>query len=107
MTRPPIGGAAQFVIRPLDRAGSRSTQTKRGAIAFKIPSWLHHSAYATRDLEHGDCTSLYVTDPNGMVVELTVDAPNADRIAADRRNDTYSGLRRWLASGHTSNNSYR
>jgi glyoxylase I family protein len=35
--------------------------------------------------EHGYCTSLYVTDPNGMIVELTVDAPNADLIAADRR----------------------
>jgi catechol 2,3-dioxygenase-like lactoylglutathione lyase family enzyme len=58
-------------------------------------------------LEHGYCTSLYVADPNGMIVELTVDAPNADRIAADRRNDTHSELRRWLAGDHTSNNSYR
>ena len=58
-------------------------------------------------LEHGYCTSLYVTDPNGMIVELTVDAPNADRIAADRRSDAHSELRRWLAGDHTSNNSYR
>jgi catechol-2,3-dioxygenase len=58
-------------------------------------------------LEHGYCTSLYVTDPNGMIVELTVDAPNADRIAADRRNDAHSELKRWLASDHRSNNLYR
>ena len=58
-------------------------------------------------LEHGYCTSLYVTDPNGMIVELTVDAPNADRIASDRRNDAHSELRRWLAGDHRSNNSYR
>jgi glyoxylase I family protein len=58
-------------------------------------------------LEHGYCTSLYVTDPNGMIVELTVDAPNAATIAADRRNDAHSELRRWLAGDHTSNNSYR
>ena len=51
-------------------------------------------------LEHGYCTSLYVTDPNGMIVELTVDAPNADRIAPDRRNDAHSELKRWLAGDH-------
>jgi hypothetical protein len=27
-----------------------------------------------------------------MIVELTVDAPNADRVAADRRNDAHSEL---------------
>jgi len=42
-----------------------------------------------------------------MVVELTVDAPNAERIAADRRNDAHSELKRWLSGDHTSNNSYR
>jgi hypothetical protein len=51
--------------------------------------------------------SLSVTDPNGMTVELTVDAPNADTIAADRRIDAHSELRRWLADHHTSNNCYR
>ena len=58
-------------------------------------------------LEHGYCTSLYVTDPNGMIVELTVDAPNAEKIAADRRVDAYSELKRWLAGDHRSNNVYR
>jgi glyoxylase I family protein len=58
-------------------------------------------------LEHGYCTSLYVTDPNGMIVELTVDVPNAAEILADRRNDAHSELRRWLAGDHRSNNSYR
>jgi hypothetical protein len=58
-------------------------------------------------LEHGYCMSLDVTDPNGMIVELTVDAPNADTIAADRRNDAHSELKRWLAGDRISNNSYR
>jgi glyoxylase I family protein len=58
-------------------------------------------------LEHGYCTSLYVTDPNGMIVELTVDAPNADRIAVDRKIDAHSELKRWLAGDHRSNNVYR
>ncbi len=58
-------------------------------------------------LEHGYCTSLYVTDPNGMIVELTVDALEADKIAALRRSDAHSELKRWLGGDHRSNNSYR
>lgn len=58
-------------------------------------------------LEHGYCTSLYVTDPNGMIIELTVDTPNAEKIAADRRVDAHSELKRWLAGDHRSNNVYR
>jgi len=58
-------------------------------------------------LEHGYCTSLYVTDPNGMIVELTVDASNAEQIAGDRRADAHSELKRWLAGYHRSNNVYR
>jgi hypothetical protein len=41
-----------------------------------------------------------------MIIELTVDAPNADRIAGDRRNDPHSELKRWLAGDHRSNNTY-
>ena len=33
---------------------------------------------ATFVLEHGYCRSLYTTDPNGMVLEFTVDVPHAD-----------------------------
>jgi glyoxylase I family protein len=58
-------------------------------------------------LEHGYCTSLYVTDPNGLIVELTVDAPDAGKIAALRRSDAHSELKRWLGGDHHSNNSYR
>jgi glyoxylase I family protein len=35
-------------------------------------------------LEHGYCRSVYITDPNGMIVEFTVDAPDADEITAFR-----------------------
>lgn len=58
-------------------------------------------------LEHGYCRSLYVTDPNGMILEFTVDAPDADRINADRRRDAHSELKRWLAGDHETNNNYR
>jgi glyoxylase I family protein len=34
-------------------------------------------------LEHGYCRSVYIKDPNGMILEFTLDAPNADQIARD------------------------
>lgn len=62
---------------------------------------------ATFVLEHGYCRSLYTTDPNGMVLEFTVDAPDADAINAERAADARQTLERWLAGDHTSNNTYR
>ena len=58
-------------------------------------------------LEHGYCRSLYTEDPNGMLLEFTVDVPHADTIAADRSADAHETLRRWLAGDHTRNNTYR
>ena len=58
-------------------------------------------------IEHGYCRSLYVEDPNGMILEFTVDHPDVERINADRRADARATLNRWLAGDHTSNNSYR
>jgi catechol 2,3-dioxygenase-like lactoylglutathione lyase family enzyme len=58
-------------------------------------------------LEHGYCRSLYVEDPNGMIVEFVVDHPDAEKISADRLRDAHETLRRWLAGDHRSNNTYR
>jgi catechol 2,3-dioxygenase-like lactoylglutathione lyase family enzyme len=58
-------------------------------------------------LEHGYCRSIYVTDPDGMIVEFTHDASNADEIAETRRADAHAELKRWLAGDHHSNNDYR
>ena len=58
-------------------------------------------------LEHGYCRSVYATDPNGMIVEFTLDAPKAAEINRERRVDAHDVLSRWLAGDHTSNNVYR
>ena len=58
-------------------------------------------------LEHGYCRSVYATDPNGMIVEFTLDAPQADQIAKERKADAHDVLKRWLAGDHESNNTYR
>jgi glyoxylase I family protein len=58
-------------------------------------------------LEHGYCKSLYATDPNGMILELTVDNPEAAKEASDRQASAHADLKRWLGGDHTSNNTWR
>jgi glyoxylase I family protein len=57
--------------------------------------------------EHGYCRSVYVTDPNGLILEFTRDHPDAERISRERRKDAHQVLKRWLAGDHKSNNVYR
>ena len=58
-------------------------------------------------LEHGYCRSVYATDPNGMIVEFTLDHPEVEKINATRRADAHAELKRWLAGDHHSNNTFR
>jgi glyoxylase I family protein len=58
-------------------------------------------------LDHGYCVSLYITDPNGLLLEFSVDHPDVEQINADRRRTARQDLARWLGGDHTSNNSYR
>jgi catechol 2,3-dioxygenase-like lactoylglutathione lyase family enzyme len=58
-------------------------------------------------LEHGYCTSLYATDPNGMILELTVDSPGVEDEAESKRKNAHADLKNWLAGNHASNNTWR
>lgn len=58
-------------------------------------------------LEHGYCRSLYITDPNGMILEFTVDEPQALTLDAARRIAAHDELQRWLAGDHRNNNPHR
>jgi catechol 2,3-dioxygenase-like lactoylglutathione lyase family enzyme len=58
-------------------------------------------------LDHGYCRSVYVVDPDGMIVEFTHDAAHADQINEMRKKDAHSELKRWLAGDHTPNNDVR
>lgn len=58
-------------------------------------------------LEHGYCRSVYVKDPNGLVVEFACDSPDAEAINKVRLANARKDLARWLAGDHTSNNVYR
>jgi len=58
-------------------------------------------------LEHGYCRSIYATDPNGMILELTADNPEAAAGSQQRRDTAHADLKRWLAGAHHSNNTFR
>jgi len=58
-------------------------------------------------LDHGYCRSIYVYDPNGLIVEFTVDHPDVDAINAHQLANAHRELARWLAGDHTSNNPFR
>ena len=58
-------------------------------------------------LEHGYCRSLYVKDPNGLILEFTVDHKDAKKIDKTRRASSHDDLKRWLGGGHQSNNMFR
>jgi catechol-2,3-dioxygenase len=58
-------------------------------------------------LDHGYCRSVYATDPNGMIVEFTLDHPDVAKINAAQRPRARAELKRWLAGDHTSNNTFR
>ena len=71
---------------------------------LQAANWKPEGTYV---LEHGYCRSLYTEDPNGMLLEFTVDVPEADDIAEIRRRDAHATLRRWLAGDHSGNNMFR
>lgn len=60
-----------------------------------------------RVINHGYCVSMYMKTPDDLKLEFTVDAPNAEAIAAMRRKDAHSELARWLAGDRRTNNGDR
>jgi glyoxylase I family protein len=57
--------------------------------------------------DHGFCKSLYMNDPNGLILEFTIDHPEVDKIDALRRENAHRDLARWLSGDHSSNNDWR
>jgi len=61
----------------------------------------------TGKIDHGFCVSMYLASPDGLRLEFTVDAPDAEKIAAMRRKDAHSELARWMAGDRRTNNDDR
>jgi catechol 2,3-dioxygenase-like lactoylglutathione lyase family enzyme len=83
-----------------------------GHIALKVEAKTYEeiarrlaaAGVAHRKTDHGYCRSLYVTTPDELKLELTVDPDNAAEIDAARRADAHSELARWLAGDRRPNN---
>jgi catechol 2,3-dioxygenase-like lactoylglutathione lyase family enzyme len=65
---------------------------------------LEAAGIAHRLTDHGYCQSLYMTTPDELKLEFTLDPANADAIEAERRADAHTELARWLGGDRTPNN---
>ena len=83
----------------VDREAQAELERRIAAAGIELPQ--------TYVLEHGYCRSVYVVDPDGMIVEFTLDADHADQINAIRLKDAHSELKRWLAGDRRPNNDVR
>jgi catechol-2,3-dioxygenase len=57
--------------------------------------------------DHGYCKSLYVTDPDGLHLEFTVDAADVNEINAQQAATARRSLDAWQAGDRTPNNHVR
>jgi catechol-2,3-dioxygenase len=86
-----------------DHVALRATQE----VADGVQSRAERAGLASLWIDHGYCRSLYLRDPDGLVIELTVDAPRALAEAPSRRATAHADLARWLGGDHTPNNELR
>lgn len=89
----------KHVALKVDRETQSAIEKRLAAAGYQEPQ-----SYV---LEHGYCRSVYVSDPDGMIVEFTLDRPDADQINRTRRASAHADLKRWLGGDHASNNTYR
>ena len=72
-----------------------------------IKERLEANGYELRVTDHGYCVSLYVTDPNNLRLEFTVDHPDVEQVNTYQRTHAHAALQRWLSGDHTPNNDFR
>jgi catechol 2,3-dioxygenase-like lactoylglutathione lyase family enzyme len=94
--------------RPRRSATSRSTSTRRtqAELEARIARPACSRRRPTRS-STATARSVYVEDPDGMIVEFTCDDPRAAAGDAYRRSIAHAELKRWLAGDHTTNNDFR
>ncbi len=73
----------------------------------EIKQRLTGAGLPVREVDHGYCKSIYVQDPDGLRVEFTADAADADEIGAHQRATAHETLRRWTSGDRSVNNDIR
>jgi glyoxylase I family protein len=73
----------------------------------QVKARLEAAGHPTRYIDHGYCQSLYVDDPDQMVLEFTADPDDASEIAAWQAETAHVTLSRWVGGDRTTNNDLR
>lgn len=89
----------RHIALKVDRETQEGIERRLAAAGYEPPQ-----SYV---LEHGYCRSVYVTDPDGMICEFTLDHPDVEAINREQLGRAHAELKRWLAGDHTSNNTFR
>ncbi|MDE3076455.1 MAG: VOC family protein [Chloroflexota bacterium] len=108
------GGAIAF-FQYADQDENPVDLSSPGHLAFEcdaatqqgILERLRAAGYEPRVTDHGYCVSVYVTDPNNLRLEFTVDHADLERINARQLANAHADLSRWLAGDRTPNNDIR
>jgi catechol 2,3-dioxygenase-like lactoylglutathione lyase family enzyme len=88
---------------PFDHVALAATPGLQDAVRARAVA----AGVVTRFVDHGYCRSLYLRDPDGVFLELTVDEASAVADAATHRAQAHAELARWRAGDRRSNNRYR
>ena len=91
---------------PFQHIALKVSEEVQNALAQRLEdaNWKPDETYV---LEHGYCRSLYTSDPNGLLLEFTLDAPGIEKSDAERRRTAHADLKSWLAGDNVSNNTHR
>ena len=81
-------------------------ETTQDAIRVRIAK-AGITAPGTWEIDHGYCRSLYVIDPNDLILEFVVDPPDVEALNAAKRGTAHADLARWLRGDHRPNNDIR
>lgn len=95
--------ASRASTSPFDHLALAATEAVQAAVAARAKE----AGIEPVVIDHGYCRSLYLRDPDGLVVELAVDDPAAVAAAPELRARAHAELARWLAGDHTDNNRFR
>jgi catechol-2,3-dioxygenase len=105
----------EFELYEMTQAEKPARVGRYDHIAFKaeqqtydeLKQRLERAGEKYRETNHGYCKSIYVSSPDGLIVEFTQDPEDAAEIDAARRADAHRELARWLSGDRRTNNEFR
>jgi glyoxylase I family protein len=89
---------ALFVHLALKTTRQSQTHLRRGLEAAGFNVW---------EADHGYTYSIYVSDPNGLLIELSADPDDVEAIDARQREGAHAALAGWMAGRREPNNNVR